>query len=56
MSRCYKRKTDRHSTSVAEMERAVQEVQKGKYIRQVAIEMKINRINIAGYMNKKKKG
>ncbi|KAF3848889.1 hypothetical protein F7725_015386, partial [Dissostichus mawsoni] len=44
MPRKYKRKTDRVSTPLEELERAVKEVQQGKTIRQVGKEMKICRM------------
>ena len=53
MPRKYKRKTDRVSTE--ELERALEEVQ-GKTIRQVGKEMKICRMTIKRYMDKKKVG
>ncbi|XP_049618903.1 LOW QUALITY PROTEIN: uncharacterized protein zgc:113274 [Syngnathus scovelli] len=54
MARNYKRKTDRVSTPLEELERAVKEVQEGKTIRQVGKEMKICRMTIKRYMDKKK--
>ncbi|KAI4826997.1 hypothetical protein KUCAC02_030425 [Chaenocephalus aceratus] len=56
MPRKYKRKTDRVSTPLEELERAVKEVQPGKTIRQVGKEMKICRMTIKRYMDKKKIG
>ncbi|XP_034061484.1 uncharacterized protein LOC117539414 isoform X2 [Gymnodraco acuticeps] len=56
MPRTYKRKTDRVSTPLEELERAVKEVQQGKTIRQVGKEMKICRMTIKRHMDKKKIG
>ncbi|KAI4802368.1 hypothetical protein KUCAC02_020209 [Chaenocephalus aceratus] len=56
MPRKYKRKTDRVSTPLEELERAVKEVQQGKTIRQVGKEMKICRMTIKRYMDKKNIG
>ena len=52
--RRYKRKTDRVSTPLDELERAVREVQQGKTI--LGKEMKICRMTIKRYMDKKKVG
>ncbi len=54
MPRTYKRKTDRASTPLVELDRAVKEVQQGKTIRQVAREMKICRMTLKRFMEKKK--
>uniref|UniRef100_A0A3Q3IWA6 HTH psq-type domain-containing protein n=1 Tax=Monopterus albus TaxID=43700 RepID=A0A3Q3IWA6_MONAL len=54
MPRTYKRKTDRASAPLVELDRAVKEVQKRKIIRQVAREMKICRMTLKRYMEKKK--
>ncbi len=56
MPRTYKRKTDRASTPLVELDRAVKEVQQGKTIRQVAREMKICRMTLKRFMEKKKIG
>lgn len=56
MSRKYKRKTDRVSTPLEVLEIAVKAVQQGKTIRQVGKEMKICRMTIKRYMDKKKLG
>ncbi len=50
----YKRKTDRASTPLVELDRAVKEVQQGKTIHQVAREMKICRLTLKRFMEKKK--
>uniref|UniRef100_A0A8C1TU36 HTH psq-type domain-containing protein n=1 Tax=Cyprinus carpio TaxID=7962 RepID=A0A8C1TU36_CYPCA len=56
MPRTYKRKTERASTALVELERAVKEVQQGKTIRQVAREMKICRMTLKRFREKKKIG
>lgn len=56
MPRKYNRKTDRVSIPLKELERAVKEVEEGKTIRQVGKEMKICRMTIKRYMEKKKIG
>uniref|UniRef100_A0A6Q2Y6G7 Resolvase HTH domain-containing protein n=1 Tax=Esox lucius TaxID=8010 RepID=A0A6Q2Y6G7_ESOLU len=50
----YKWKTDRASTLLVELDRAVKVVQQGKSIRQVAREMKICRMTLQRFMEKKK--
>ncbi|KAG1928645.1 hypothetical protein F2P79_023514 [Pimephales promelas] len=54
MPRTYKRKTDRASTPLVELDRAVKEVQQGKTIRQVARKMKIYRMTLKQFMEKKR--
>ncbi len=54
--RTYKRKTDRASTPLVELDRAVKEGQQGKTIRQVAREMKICRLTLKRFTEKKKIG
>ena len=56
MPRFYKQKTGRASTPLVDMDRAVGEVQKGKSIRQVARDMKINRMTLKRYMDMKQVG
>uniref|UniRef100_A0A8C2CX87 Transposase n=1 Tax=Cyprinus carpio TaxID=7962 RepID=A0A8C2CX87_CYPCA len=50
----YKRKTDRASTALVELERAVKVVLQEKTIRQVAREMKICRMTLKRFREKKK--
>ena len=54
MPRIYKRKTDRASTPI--LNRAAKEVQQGKSIRQVERDMKICRMTLKRFMEKKKRG
>lgn len=56
MPRFYKRKTDRASTPLEDLDRAVGEVQNGRSIRQVARDMKIDRMTLKRYMDRKKLG
>ncbi len=56
MPRTYKWKTDRASTPLVELDRAVKEVQQGKTIRQVAREIKSCRMTLKRFMEKKKIG
>ncbi|KAK0136737.1 Jerky -like [Merluccius polli] len=55
MPRIYKRKTDRASTPIVDLDRAAKEVQQGKSIRQVARDMKICRMTLKRFMEKKKR-
>ncbi|XP_071348746.1 uncharacterized protein [Trachinotus anak] len=56
MPRFYKQKTDRASTPLMELDRAVGEVQNGKSICQVARDMKIDRMTLKRYMDMKELG
>ncbi|KAL2092745.1 hypothetical protein ACEWY4_012543 [Coilia grayii] len=56
MPRTYKRKTDRASQSRAVLERAAEEVRKGRPIRAVARDMRVDRMTLTRFIEKTKDG
>ncbi|XP_058885643.1 uncharacterized protein LOC117972802 [Acipenser ruthenus] len=56
MPRVYKRKTNRGSTPLEDIERAAKEVAEGKSIRSVARAQKIDRMTLKRYMDKQEQG
>ncbi|XP_062373154.1 uncharacterized protein LOC134060440 [Sardina pilchardus] len=56
MPRCYKRKTDRATHSRVDLERAAEEVGKGRHIRAVAREMCVDRMTLTRFIDRQKNG
>lgn len=56
MPRIYKRRTDRASSTLVDLDRGERKVQKGKSIRQATRNMKIDRMTLKRYMDMKQLG